>query len=109
MRALPVRDVGVTVNYPMEICADSPVGHTAYNGATRQIPGTSGFCPHNGKPIPDLEEEPLWMKMSTTSPAPAGTLYAFDFPPASTACPSLASFSLSVSLLLSVLLSTTLN
>ena len=73
-RALPVRDVGVTVNYPMEICAGSAVGHTPYNGATRQIPGTSGFGPHNGKPIPSLDEEPLWMKMSVTSPAPAGML-----------------------------------
>lgn len=75
-RALPVRDVGVTVNYPMEICAGSAVGHTSYNGATRQIPGTSGFGPHNGKPIPSLDEEPLWMKMSVTSPAPAGMLCA---------------------------------
>ena len=78
-RSLPVRDVGVTVNYPMEICADSPVGHTPYNGATRQIPGTSGLGAFNGKPIPSLDDEPTWMKMSTTSPAPAGQYLATPF------------------------------
>jgi hypothetical protein len=71
-RALPVREVGVTVNYPMEICAGSDVGHTPFNGATRQIPGTHSMGAHNGNPIPGDVEEPLWMKMSTTSPAPAG-------------------------------------
>jgi hypothetical protein len=56
MRSLPVREVGVTVNYPMEICAGSEVGHTPFNGATRQIPGTSGLGPHNGNPIPGLDQ-----------------------------------------------------
>ena len=37
-RELPVSEVGVTVNFPMELCDGSDVGHTAINGATRQIP-----------------------------------------------------------------------
>ena len=34
----------------------------------RQIPGTQ----KSREPIPTLEEEPKWMKLLTTSPAPAG-------------------------------------
>ena len=34
VRDLPVRESGVTANYPMEICLNSEVGHTPYNGAT---------------------------------------------------------------------------
>ena len=30
VRDLPVREHFVTANYPMEICLDSEVGHTAY-------------------------------------------------------------------------------
>ena len=37
-RDLAVRERSVTVNYPMEIRLDSDVGHTAFNGVTRQIP-----------------------------------------------------------------------
>ena len=37
-RELTVAEAGVTVNYPMELCDGSDVGHTAFNGATRQIP-----------------------------------------------------------------------
>jgi hypothetical protein len=46
----------------------SPVGHTPFNGVTRQIPGTQ----KSRQPIPSLSEEPKWMKLSVTSPAPAG-------------------------------------
>jgi hypothetical protein len=38
MRDVPVREHHVTANFPLEICLDSDVGHTAYNGVTRQIP-----------------------------------------------------------------------
>ena len=31
-RDVPLRESMVTANYPMEICFDSEVGHTAYNG-----------------------------------------------------------------------------
>ena len=41
------------------------VGHTAYNGVTRQIPGTQSLDTRNGNPIPSEADEPLWMKMST--------------------------------------------
>ena len=58
----------VNVNYPMELVDGSPVAHTAINGATRQISGTQ----NSRSRIPTLEEEPLWMKLSTTAPAPAG-------------------------------------
>jgi hypothetical protein len=58
----------LTVNYPMELAPGSVTGHSRINGATRQIPGT-----HRSRAlIPSLEEEPLWMKMSTVAPCPAG-------------------------------------
>ena len=59
-RDLPVRERRVTANYPMEIRKDSEVGHTPYNGATRQIPATQSLDARNGNPIPTEEEEPLW-------------------------------------------------
>ena len=59
-RDLPVRERRVTANYPMEIRKDSEVGHTPYNGATRQIPATQQLDARNGNPIPTEEEEPLW-------------------------------------------------
>ena len=68
----------MTVNYPFEIRAGSEVGHTAFNGATRQIPGTASLDVRNGNPLPSLEEEPLWMKMSTTQPCPAGSAMIRD-------------------------------
>eukprot|EP01050_Picozoa_sp_SAG11_P025483 SAG11_NODE_5766_length_1467_cov_1.391813_2_plen_167_part_00 len=43
-------------------------GHTTFNGATRQIPGTQ----QSRMPIPDLAAEPRWMKLATTAPCPAG-------------------------------------
>ena len=57
---MPVRERRVTANYPMEIRKDSEVGHTPYNGATRQIPATQSLDARNGNPIPTEEEEPLW-------------------------------------------------
>ena len=42
-RDVPLRESGVTANYPIEICFDSDVGHTAYNGKQ---------SPHN--PYPTL-------------------------------------------------------
>jgi hypothetical protein len=72
-RDVPAREHTVTVNYPFEVCAGSTIGHTAFNGATRQIPGTASHDVRNGNPLPSLEEEPVWMKMSTTQPCPAGS------------------------------------
>ena len=46
---------------PMEVVPGSTVGHTAYNGVTRQIPGTQN---RPGDPV-DLKDEPAWMKLST--------------------------------------------
>ncbi len=50
------------------------VDATAINGATRQIPGTQ----HARAPIPTLDEEPEWMKLSTVCPAPAGSVQIRD-------------------------------
>ena len=47
---------------------------TSTNGPTRQIPGTQ----HSREPIPSLDEEPPWMKFSTVSPAPAGSVLIRD-------------------------------
>lgn len=54
------REHQVTANYPMEIRLDSSVGHTAHNGATRQIPNTQHLDSRNGNEIPTEEQEPLW-------------------------------------------------
>ena len=48
----------------MEVVPGSTVGHTAYNGVTRQIPGTQNLH----APIPSIEEEPRWMRLSVTAP-----------------------------------------
>jgi hypothetical protein len=45
-RDMPPPDVAV--NFPMEVAQGSPVGHTAWNGVTRQIPGTQ----NSRAPIP---------------------------------------------------------
>lgn len=51
-----------------------PQDVTRLNGPTRQIPGT-----HNSRaPIPSLEEEPEWMRLSTVCPAPAGSIMIRD-------------------------------
>lgn len=59
MRDLPVPVL--TINFPM-------TDLTFENGPIRQIPGT-----HRSRaPIPNLADEPDWMKLSTVCPAPAG-------------------------------------
>lgn len=60
MRDLPVPVL--TINFPM-------IDLTFENGPIRQIPGTQ----RSRAPIPNLAEEPDWMKLSTVCPAPAGT------------------------------------
>ena len=47
---------------------------TRENGPIRQICGTQ----RSREPIPSLEEEPLWMKLSTICPAPAGAAIIRD-------------------------------
>lgn len=57
----------VCVNFlPQEI--------TQLNGPTRQIPGTQ----NTRAPIPAVEDEPEWMKLSTVCPAPAGAIMIRD-------------------------------
>jgi len=51
-----------------------PQDITALNGPTRQIPGTQ----NSRAPIPTLDEEPEWMRLSTVCPAPAGTIMIRD-------------------------------
>jgi ectoine hydroxylase-related dioxygenase (phytanoyl-CoA dioxygenase family) len=51
-----------------------PQDVTRFNGPTRQIPGTQ----HSRVPIPSLEEEPEWMRLSTVCPAPAGSIMIRD-------------------------------
>ena len=60
MRDLPVPVL--TINFPM-------IDLTYENGPIRQIPGTQ----RSRAPIPNLIDEPEWMKLSTVCPAPAGT------------------------------------
>ena len=60
MRDLPVPVL--TINFPM-------IDLTFENGPIRQIPGTQ----RSRAPIPNLVDEPDWMKLSTVCPAPAGT------------------------------------
>ena len=64
----------IVCNFPMEIVQGSAIAHTAWNGATRQIPGTQS----QRSDIPTLEDEPRWMKLSTTAPAPAGSVCLRD-------------------------------
>ncbi len=51
-----------------------PQDVTRINGATRQIPGTQ----RSRAPIPSLEQEPEWMRLSTVCPAPAGAIMVRD-------------------------------
>ena len=79
----------VVVNYPMVVKPGEPTGHTAHNGASppttirqlwvpltnRQQPGVTRFVrgTHNSyEDVPSLENEPRWMKLAVTAPAPAG-------------------------------------
>lgn len=47
---------------------------TRLNGPTRQIPGTQ----KSRAPIPSLDDEPEWMRLSTVCPAPAGAIMVRD-------------------------------
>ncbi len=51
-----------------------PQDVTKLNGPTRQIPGTQ----NSHAPIPSLDEEPEWMRLSTVCPAPAGAIMIRD-------------------------------
>lgn len=51
-----------------------PFDQTPLNGPTRQIPGSQ----HSRAPIPTLDEEPEWMRLSTVCPAPAGSVQIRD-------------------------------
>ncbi len=51
-----------------------PQDVTALNGPTRQIPGTQ----NSREPIPSLDQEPEWMRISTVCPAPAGSIMLRD-------------------------------
>jgi len=51
-----------------------PQDVTALNGPTRQISGTQ----NSRVPIPSLEDEPEWMRLSTVCPAPAGAIMIRD-------------------------------
>lgn len=51
-----------------------PQDVTRLNGPTRQIPGTQ----HARTPIPTLDKEPEWMRLSTVCPAPAGAVMIRD-------------------------------
>lgn len=59
---------------PYVCCNFLMVDFTSTNGATRQIPGTQ----HSRQPIPALDEEPDWMKLSAVCPAPAGSVLIRD-------------------------------
>ncbi len=51
-----------------------PQDVTRLNGPTRQIPGTQ----NSRARIPNLEQEPEWMRLSTVCPAPAGAVMVRD-------------------------------
>lgn len=51
-----------------------PQDVTRLNGPTRQIPGTQ----NSRAPIPDLDSEPEWMRLSTLCPVPAGSIMIRD-------------------------------
>lgn len=51
-----------------------PQDVTKLNGPTRQVPGTQ----HSRVPIPSLNDEPEWMRLSTVCPAPAGAIMIRD-------------------------------
>lgn len=68
--ALTYRDLPT----PYLCCNFLTVDFTATNGPTRQIPGTQ----NNKEPIPSLEQEPEWMKLSTVCPATAGSVLIRD-------------------------------
>jgi len=51
-----------------------PQDVTRINGPTRQIPGTQ----NSRAPIPDMDSEPEWMRLSTVCPAPKGAIMVRD-------------------------------
>ncbi|MGB3735399.1 MAG: phytanoyl-CoA dioxygenase family protein [Ilumatobacter sp.] len=51
-----------------------PQDMTRLNGPTRQIPGSQ----RSREPIPTLDDEPEWMRLSTVCPAPAGSVQIRD-------------------------------
>ena len=60
---------------PPYVCVNFlTVDATPINGATRQVPGTQ----HSREPIPTLDEEPEWMRLSAVCPAPAGAVQIRD-------------------------------
>lgn len=59
---------------PYICCNFLTVDVNEINGATRQIPGTQ----HSHEPIPTLDTEPDWMKLSAVCPAPAGSVLIRD-------------------------------
>jgi len=59
---------------PYVCCNFLMVDFDKLNGPTRQIPGTQ----HSHENIPDLEEEPEWMKLSTVCPVPEGSVLIRD-------------------------------
>ena len=59
---------------PYVCCNFLTVDFTATNGPTRQIPGTQ----NSREPMPSLEQEPEWMKLSTVCPASAGSVLIRD-------------------------------
>ena len=59
---------------PVVCCNFLAQDFTKFNGPTRQIPGTQ----HSREPIPSLEDEPEWMRLSTVCPAPAGSVLIRD-------------------------------
>lgn len=67
---LTYRDLPV----PSVVCNFLMVDFTPLNGPTRQIPGTQ----HSRDPIPTINNEPQWMKLSTVCPAPAGSVLIRD-------------------------------
>lgn len=59
---------------PIVCCNFLAQDFTKTNGPTRQIPGTQ----NSQEKIPELAEEPPWMKYSTVCPAPAGSALIRD-------------------------------
>lgn len=59
---------------PYICCNFLTVDFNQVNGPTRQIPGSQ----HSQEKIPNLREEPDWMKLSTVCPAPAGSVLIRD-------------------------------
>lgn len=86
-RELPISHLGVTVNFPMEVGGEDPGGQTAFNGATRQIPGTQGKTG-----VVRYSEEPLLMKMAMVAPAPAGCALIRDSRAWHGGCPNLSRY-----------------